>query len=333
VEELGPSAKKRIVVMLVVSSLVVLAFVGLAVLRGGARGEPVTLADGPQVPTAVRAAHANRHTTEEKSQKVAYVPPPTAAPELAALVDRNGENRIAADITTSVPRACFEKDIRALVSVLLDTEDEDTARNETANLLRRSGHRGLTDNLIGILNDPEEGSRFRAFCVQHLWMNLPKAGVGEREKITSVLRRSLNDRHVPVRREALLALVRMRDPRGDETAVEWLTAERAEGVRDAAIRYVRELGLREHAPIIRKYLRDENDVVRIAAIVTLSQWGDKESRPAIEEAGKSQSYRLRRCAKMALKRLDRAARTAEGVKPRAGVPVSPPKGEKEEPTF
>ncbi len=49
-----------------------------------------------------------------------------------------------------------------------------------------------------------------------------------------------------------------------------------------------------------------NEVVRIAAIVTLSQWGDEESRSGIEEAAKSDSFRLHRCAEMALKRLDRA---------------------------
>jgi len=126
----------------------------------------------------------------------------------------------------------------------------------------------------------------------------------------------------------------MRDPRGEETAVEWLTSENTEGVRDAAIRCVRGLDLRQHIPTIRTYLRDGNEVVRIAAIVTLSEWGDEESRPAIEEAAKSESFRLRRCAEMALKRLSRAGRADSPVEPDEKTPEAvPPKAEKPEPDF
>ncbi len=261
-------------------------------------------------------------------EKVAYSAPPTAAPEIAAFVDRNAEGRVTADITSRIPRIRHDDDIPAVVSVLLDTEDDDTVRNEAANLLRRSGHSGLTDDLLRVLDDQKEGARFRAFCIQHLWMNVEKADPAGRAKIGSELREALSDRHIPVRREALLALVRMRDPKGRETAVEWLTAEKADGLRDAAIRCVRELGLRDHIPTIRQYLPDKNDVVRIAAIVTLSQWGDEESRSGIEEAAKSRSFRLRRCAEMALKRLDRAAKPQEAPTPVDSSPAVSPKADK-----
>jgi HEAT repeat protein len=160
-----------------------------------------------------------------------------------------------------------------------------------------------------------------------------KAGPDEGAKIGSGLHEALSDRHIPVRREALLALVRMRDRKGEETAVEWLTSDKAEGVRDAAIRCVRELDLREHIPTIRKHLHDENEVVRISAIVTLSQWGDEESRPAIEEAAKAKSFRLRRCAEMALKRLDQAARTKREAGGDDREPGVVPKDSKESPPF
>ena len=106
-----------------------------------------------------------------------------------------------------------------------------------------------------------------------------------------------------VRREALLALVRLGDDAGKRAAVRWLLAEEAEGVRDAAIRCVRELDLREQAPAIRRFVRDEDEVVRIAAIVTLSQGGDEESRKAFEEAAKSESVRLQRTGRAAIERL------------------------------
>jgi len=261
-----------------------------------------------------------------ETERPAYSAPPVRARELKAFVDRNGKNRLSTDVTSRSARVRYEEDIAAVVSVLLDTDDDDTVRNEAANLLSRSAYKRLPQDLLRVLNNPEEGPRFRSFCIQHLWTNIKMAGPAERATIVSTLYEALSDRHIPVRREALLALVRMRDPKGRETAVEWLTAEKAEGLCDAAIRCVRELGLREHIPTIRKYLRDKNDVVRIAAIVTLSQWGDDESRLAIEEAAKSSSFRLRRCAAMALKRLDRATKTD-------GTPAVQPKADKEAPHF
>jgi HEAT repeat protein len=154
-------------------------------------------------------------------------------------VDRNTEERVSADITSSIPRIRRDEDIPAVVSVLLDAKDDDTVRNEAVSLLRRSGYPRLTDDLVKVLNNPDEGPRFRAFCVQHLWQNGRSAGPEELERITAELLPALGDRHLPVRREALLALVRLRDPKGEETAVEWLVTadvEKADGLRDAAIR-------------------------------------------------------------------------------------------------
>ena len=98
----------------------------------------------------------------------------------------------------------------------------------------------------------------------------------------------------------------MGDPKGVEAAARWLADEKADGVRDLAIRCVHDLDLREHIPAIRKHVRDPDEVVRIAAIVALSQWGDEESRPAFEEAAKSDVVRLQRAGKAALERLDQA---------------------------
>ncbi len=189
----------------------------------------------------VQAMLPEGHETRTRPEKTPYSAPATVASELSALVDRSAKDRVSPDITSRIPRVRHEEDIPVVVSVLLDTEDDDTVRNEAANLLRRSGYSGLTDDLLKVLDDPKEGARFRAFCTQHLWMNVEKAGPDERAKIGSALHEALSDRHIPVRREALLALVRMRDPKGRETAVEWLLDEEADGLRDAAIRCVREL--------------------------------------------------------------------------------------------
>jgi len=239
---------------------------------------------------------------------------------------------VTADISSRLPRIQHKEDTDAVRTVLLDSKDNDTVRHEAAELLRRSGY-DTTDDLVGILEDPEEKERFRSWAVQHLYLNSKGASSEKRERIVQMQREALQDRHVGVRREALLALVRTGDPKGKETAIRWLTDEDATKVRDLAIRCVRELDLREHIPTIRKYLRDENEVVRIAAIVTLSQWGDEESRPAIEEAAKSGSFRLRRCAELALKRLDRAAQAQREIQPATRAPAAPPKRIKQEPAF
>jgi len=239
-----------------------------------------------------------------------YSAPTVSDPALIALVNRNAKVsiRVGGDSTAKLPIIQNSSDAAALAKVLADHEDHDVVRNEVANLLRRSSYDGLSDVLIEILGNPAEGSRFRSFCIQHLWKQLEKAGPDEREQIVTVLHQSLADRHVEVRREALLSLVRMRDPKGQETALAWLVSSEAsaDAVRDLAIRCVQELDLREHIPEVRKHVRSSNEVLRIAAIVALSQWADEEGRPAFEEAAKSSSVRLQRAGKAALERLDKA---------------------------
>jgi len=320
-------------VVLGVGALVAVALALWVAFKERTRHQPTSPPGEAQKTDAVQSTLSGSNVAAADPVEAPYSTPSTMAPELAALVNRNAQDRVTGDITSKIPRIRNEEDVSAVVYVLLDTQDDDTVRNEAANLLRRSGYEGLTGDLIKVLDSPEEGARFRAFCVQHLWMNVKKAGPDEHDRIRSKLYEALADRHVPVRREALLALVRMRDQKGEETAVQWLTAEKVEGVRDAAIRCVAELGLREHTPTIRKHLHDEDEVVRIAAIVALSQWGHEESRPAIEEAAKSTSFRLRRCAEMALKRLDRAASAGPQAAPVDRTRTVPAKEAKAEPAF
>ena len=242
-------------------------------------------------------------TESTKLPKAAYTPPAVLDTQLIALVNRNEPNRVTADITTRFPRVKHSEDIPAVRAVLLDTNDGDTERNEVANLLRRTNYKGLTEDLISILNNPAEGPRFRSWCIQHLWMNHEKADAEEQQKIHETLLQAMEDRHLPVRREALLALHRLGDPKALAMAVQWLNGK--EGVRDLAIRVIRERNLREYIETIRNYARDPDPVVRIAAIVTLSQWGDQASRPAFQEAAASDIPRLQRAGRLALQKLGR----------------------------
>jgi HEAT repeat protein len=91
-------------------------------------------------------------------------------------------------------------------------------------MLRQAGHKDLTDTLITILNNPQESERFRRFCVQHLGIEIQKNNNPPKEAVISVLRESLTDKYIGVRREALLALVNAGDHVGKGEAVEWLVA-------------------------------------------------------------------------------------------------------------
>jgi len=265
--------------------------------------ESVTQKMGAAPTTVVEEPSAQPPQTADKTAR------PTITfrnPKLRTLVDRDAGGSIPVNITTEIPRVTHPDDLAALGVLLQDVSADDTVRNEAANLLRRSEHPGLVDMLMKVLGNRKEGDRFRAFAVQHLWQSVASGRSSGRAKVAARLRDALGDRSVAVRREALLALVRLKDPKGREVAELWLTADNVDELRDAAIRCIQQLGLREHIPSIRRHLKDEDEVVRIAAIVALSQWGDAESKPAFEEAAKSESVRLRRCGEAALKRLGQA---------------------------
>jgi HEAT repeat protein len=238
-----------------------------------------------------------------------YVPPVVHNPALAAFVNRESQDeRVTADIHVRLPKVEHPDDVKAVVSVLLDTQDDDTVRHEAANLLRRSNYPGLTADLLTVLQNPDEKERFRAFVTQHLWSQAEGAQVEARAQIVGELHDCLTDRHTAVRREALLALVRLNDPAGTETALKWFAEAKPEtsGVMDLCIRVIRERDLREYLPAVRALIKSPNEDAARQAMVTVGQWGDQESRPLLEDAAKSTRPLLKRAADAALKKLDQA---------------------------
>jgi HEAT repeat protein len=275
--------------------------------------EPARVELAKAVPEERPSSGADQTETPEEGRDRDYIPPPTDSPEIMGFVDRTerGVKRVPDDITTAIQRVETPQDVAAVVSVLMDTRDTDVARNEAANLLHRSDYRGLVDHLIEVLDNPKEDARFRGFCVQHIWRNAHAPESPDRDTAIARLRAAVNDRDRSVRREAVLALVRMGDKVGREAAVGWLSDDDAADMRDLAIHCVHDLGLRKHLPAIRRHLEDEREPVRIAAIVTLSDWGDEQSRPAFEAAAGSASTRLQRAGKLALRTLDRKKRPGD----------------------
>ena len=257
----------------------------------------------PQSPASVKPAPGIPIESDDPT----YVPAMTVDIELSPLVNRrlNMAERIRPDMTSSIAEIKHPQDVEPVVQVLKDPKDSDEVRNEAVNLLRRSKHADLTEILIGILNSADEMERFRSFVIQHLGLQAEAVESQERIRIVEVLTASTTDRHVAVRREALLSLVHLKDPSGQATALKWLGEEaELDPVRDLAVRVVREENLRDQLPTIRKLASHTDEPTRIAAVVTLSVWKDEASRAKIVEAAQTTSMRLKRAAQAALARMD-----------------------------
>ena len=222
-------------------------------------------------------------------------------------------DRISSDISARIPYVKNQDDMAMLSAVLRDASDNDTVRNEVANLLHRSHYDRFAEDLMAVLDNPAEQFRFRTFAMQHLGQVVPSEIYDPegRERIVKRMTAALDDRDIPVRRQALQNLCRLKEPKGLETAIAWFSAkgQDADSVRDIAIRCLADLGKKEFLPAIRKYAKDPNEVIRIAALVTLAEWRDEGSGDALIDAVYSPSVRLQRCAEAALLKLPAVALT------------------------
>lgn len=242
-----------------------------------------------------------------------YRAPAVADPRLAGFVDRKAAgDRTGPDFATRFRQLHDPKDIAAVASVMLDPKDDDTVRHEAIELLRRSGYAQLDDDLISIFRNPIETEKFRSWVVQHIGVNALAGDPVARSRLTQVLGEALDDPQVKVRCEALFALSNLGDFKVGACIKAWLDPSKAEPapIRAIAIRCARLQDKRDQIPVIRTHARDPDEVVCIAALVALSEWGDVESRAACESAVKSTSKRLQTCGRLALERLDKASQKA-----------------------
>jgi hypothetical protein len=233
--------------------------------------------------------------------------PATANPALVRLVDTESRDRFDSDIAYAIPTVAADDEQAAVVAVLLDHTDSDTARHQAAELLRRSDYAALPATLVTVLNNPAESERFRSWAVQHLYSIHAQTSTDSQTLISTTLHELLHDRHVAVRREALLSLSRLSDPTAVEHAAAWLGDEQVSAA-DLALLFC-ENDARQHINAVRNMAYADDQPTRIAALVTLSEWGDEDSRVAMQAAADlpdtNTNVRLRRCGSMALERLDR----------------------------
>lgn len=294
-----------------------LAFIALVVIiavkRPGVSAPPVP-ATMPVVQTKPAATAEVAVVTSVVSTSAvppsipAYVTPSVFTPGLESVVDRRlpFDERVHGLAAGKITEVKDERDQETLASLLGDPAEDDTVRHEIANLLFRSDYASLETCLTKILENPSEKERFRSWAVQHLGnLLLDDNYAGDRLVLADRIRALLTDRHRYVQRMAIQALVQHNDPAVLAKVRDMLSdpAPDADPMRDLAIRCASEKNMKECIPAIRPLARSTNDIIRIAAIVALSQWGDQESRPAIEAAATSSVVRVQRCAKAALARL------------------------------
>ncbi|MFW5882144.1 MAG: hypothetical protein ACOCVS_00770 [Planctomycetota bacterium] len=198
------------------------------------------------------------------------------------------------------------QDIALIRRILRDPQEGDTIRNETANLLTRSEVPQLADDLIRVLEHPTERARFRSFAMQHLGVLWLQRGAKPDDPIRARLIAGLDDRHVPVRREALLPLTRGQDtivpariaailgPDGD--AAQW----------DLACRLVADLELADHLPAVRALLTEADETIRCAALDAIARMGDTASRAEAERAAQDANPRIAAAGRRALSALTEA---------------------------
>ncbi len=279
-------------------------------LKSDQGATPTTIGD--HTATSTQAPSANSVITQPTAPTIPVAPPfePIEHPVLSAFVSKDAANRLPTDFPERVPTITDANDIKAVLYVLNDASDSDTIRNEAINLLRRSHIKDLDKQLLQILDAPDEKDRFRSFVVQHLGDMMVEfiagtevGGMTRSGYIRDRLVKALSDKDLSVRRESVLALTKIREPAVTKVIHDGLQDPTWTDAHDILIRCAFETQATDLIPAIRPFAYDERTPVRIAAIVSLSQWKDAESKPAFEEASRSTVVRIQRAGTLALQTL------------------------------
>ena len=318
---------KRLLFILVIIGCLVALLVWKFSSEPSLEAQPASLVFLP-APEVVKPEPATVTVKAPVAPERPYSPPVVRDARLRALVNRDAHDRIPSDISARLSEVSPE-DFPALLQVLTDPKDDDTVRNEVANLLVRSKCPDLPQTFIKVLDNPDEHARFRFYAMQFMgnYVAAPDSDDSVRLLLLAKIKSSLSDKDFEIRSQALQHLVNLNNPVGQQTAVKWLTDYPLAPTQEAApqadpadkntkpieslrgpdfqrgtiikqcIECVAKLGLKEHIPTIRKYVSDPNASIAEAAIIALTNWGDTESLPAMIEAAKSKDPLLRHCAK------------------------------------
>lgn len=246
-------------------------------------------------------------TLPNSQAKISTFAPPRSADRSQALVNflnPQEKDRITPDFRLLVPAVNDPEDIAEILVLIRNDNEGDAERHEGIELLRRSQFEGIDALTIELLKKPQEGERFRAFLAQHLGGELvDKSNKINYHNVTE-MQGLLSDRHMAVRREALLALVRIGDAESIAIVRRGLSDPGWKESRDLILYCAYDLSESQIIPEARILAYSDDEVVRIAAINVLGKWKDEISRPAFNEASQSSRVRLQRAGQLALQLLE-----------------------------
>lgn len=134
--------------------------------------------------------------------------------------------------------------------------------------------------------------------------------------VAETLKYALNDPYIPVRGEALEALVQLGDPDAQQLALDWLASNEPERdpLQHVAIRCAVRMRQTDQLPAIRRHLDNKDSFTRITAIVALGALGDEDSRDDLMAACEDENYRIARAAARSVAKLDKfRAMRADGT--------------------
>ncbi len=266
----------------------------------GTTGLVALLTRAPASQPLAGVAFQQKFSPVSKRQEFAPVPaiPPASRSTaslhgfLAVFVDRQASTaRLPPDLMQRLPVTCSAEELAAIEGVLLDGQDDDSVRNEAANLLRRQHDSSLNLLLLRILDRTAERPRFRSFAAQHLGVSLMEDPAND--VIARRLTLTLRDADRSVRREGLFALAQIRDASAIQAVRNALTDPSWSIDRDLCIRLAAELDLRDQVGVIREELRAPAPAVRISALRALAAWRDLASSDAFRQAAESSNPEIR----------------------------------------
>lgn len=268
-------------------------------------------ADGTSAMPASTNTSVDRPAAAAVPDPLAGVPqvtkPVSSALQITADRTRDDTARLQALVDGGLPQIDQAQDIALMRRILRDPSEGDTIRNEAANLLGRSEAPDLVADLQAVLAHPAEEERFRSFAMQHLGVHWNQHGSPHGAPDHAALRTGLSDRHVAVRREALLALSRGGDVTVPDHVTRLLADPAAAGEHDLAIRLAADLRMTDLLPTLRTMLvGDRPETIRIAALDAVARLHDASSRPVLLVAQDDKNPRVAAAGRQALTTLDGA---------------------------
>ena len=253
------------------------------------------------VPLPSTSAVVTEPTTPDPFVGIPSITVPVS-PNLWIVADRSRseEDRLKPLVNGTVVLIKEPQDIALIRRILRDPKEGDTIRNEAANLLNRSEVASLADDLIAILAHPAEQARFRSFAAQHIGVLWLQTGAKTETNAYKALLAALDDRHVEVRREALLPLARGHDPLIPALVHRLLTDPKDSNQHDLCCRIVADLGLTDELPVVRSLLSSPDEVIRIAALGAVAKMKDLVSHDVVSLAAKDGNARIAAAGQRAL---------------------------------